>query len=84
MRTFIWETKLNKYLPKNFIEMNTIGKPEWYRKKYFEGSFEYNSGMVYPEISTTFIDPYPVGDKTDEYGIPKDWERIIGMDYGLT
>jgi PBSX family phage terminase large subunit len=83
IRTFIWRTDLNKYLPKNYIEMNTANKPEWFKKKYFEGSFEYNSGMVYPEIATTFIDPYPVGDKTDEYGIPKDWERIIGMDYGL-
>lgn len=84
VRCFIWKTALNKYLPKNYIEMNTAGKPEWYKKKYFEGSFEYNSGMVYPEISTTFIDPYPViPEKTDEFGIPKDWERIFGMDYGL-
>lgn len=84
MKTYIWETKLNKYLPPNFIDMNTKGKPEWYRKKYFEGSFEYNSGMVYPTIAETFIDPYPVDpEKTDEYGIPKDWERVIGLDYGL-
>jgi PBSX family phage terminase large subunit len=84
MRTFIWKTELNTYLPANYIEMNTVGKPEWYKKKYFEGSFEYNSGMVYPEISTTFIDPYPVvPEKTDRFGIPKDWERFIGMDYGL-
>lgn len=84
IRTFIWETKLNKYLPKNFIEMNTVGKPEWYRKKYFEGSFEYNSGMVYPEIAETFIDPYPVvPEKTDRFGIPKEWERLVSLDYGL-
>jgi PBSX family phage terminase large subunit len=84
MKTFVWRTKLNKYLPKNFIEMNTVGKPEWYKKKYFEGSFEYNSGMVYPTIADCFIDPYPVDpEKTDEYGIPKDWERIVGADYGL-
>lgn len=83
MRTFIWETKLNKYLPANFIEMNTIGKPEWYRKKYFEGSFEYNSGMVYPDIAETFIDPYQVTKDTDEFGIPKKWERLIALDYGL-
>lgn len=83
MRTFIWETKLNKYLPKNFIEMNTVGKPEWYRKKYFEGSFEYNSGMVYPTIAETFIDPYPVTKDTDSFGIPLKWERVIGADYGL-
>jgi hypothetical protein len=63
--------------------MNTVGKPEWYRKKYFEGSFEYNSGMVYPTIADTFIDPYPVTKDTDEFGIPKDWERVVGMDYGL-
>lgn len=84
MKTYIWETKLNKYLPPNFIDMNTVGKPEWYRKKYFEGSFEYNSGMVYPTIAETFIDPLPFDkERTDEYGIPKDWERIIGADYGL-
>lgn len=83
MRTFIWETKLNKYLPDNYIEMNTIGKPEWYRKKYFEGSFEYNSGMVYPDAANCFIDPYKVTEDTDEFGIPKKWERIFGLDYGL-
>lgn len=84
MKTYIWETKLNKYLPPNFIDMNTVGKPEWYRKKYFEGSFEYNSGMVYPTIAETFINPLPFDkERTDEYGIPKDWERIIGADYGL-
>ena len=44
MKTFVWATALNKYLPANFIKMNTIGRPDWYRKKYFEGSFEYNSG----------------------------------------
>ena len=82
MRTYIWETKLNKYLPPNFIEMNTIGRPEWYKKKYFEGSFEYNSGMVYPTIAETFIDPYPVTPETDRFGIPRSWERVIGLDYG--
>lgn len=83
MRTFIWATKLNKYLPDNFIEMNTVGRPEWYRKKYFEGSFSYNSGMVYPTIADTFINPYPVTKDTDEFGIPKHWERVVGLDYGL-
>jgi hypothetical protein len=39
--------------------------------------------MVYPEIADTFIDPYPVTKDTDEYGIPKDWERMVAMDYGL-
>lgn len=84
IRTFIWKTALNKFLPANFIDMNTKGKPEWYRKKYFEGDFSYNSGMVYPTIGETFIDPYPVNpEKTDRFGIPKDWERVIGSDFGI-
>lgn len=84
IRSFIWATKLNKKLPENFIEMNTVGKPEWYVKKYFEGSFEYNSGMVYPDIAKTFITPYPViENKTDKYGIPLSWERVISLDHGL-
>lgn len=83
MRTFIWKTELNKYLPANYIEMNTVGKPEWYKKKYFEGSFEYNSGMVYPDAAECFIDPYPVDKDTDEFGIPKKWERLVALDYGL-
>jgi hypothetical protein len=29
------------------------------------------------------IEPLPVSDKTDKYGIPKTWERIIGFDHGL-
>jgi phage terminase large subunit len=83
IRTFIWKTELNKYLPPNFIEMNTKGRPEWYKKKYFEGSFEYNSGMVYPTIGEAFIEPYQVTEKTDRFGIPKDWERVIGADFGI-
>lgn len=40
--------------------------------------------MVYPTFIETVIDPYPVDpEKTDEFGIPKDWERVIGADYGL-
>ncbi len=40
--------------------------------------------MVYPTIADCFIDPYPVvPEKTDKFGIPKDWERVIGADYGL-
>jgi PBSX family phage terminase large subunit len=84
IRTFIWKTALNTYLPPNFIEMNTKNRPEWYRKKYFEGDFSFNSGMVYPEIHSTFIDPYPVNpEKTDRFGIPKDFERVVALDFGI-
>lgn len=72
--TFIWATHLNKFLPSNFIEINAAGKPEWWKKRYLEGSFEHSEGMVYPEFATTFIDPFE---------IPKDWERFVALDHGL-
>ena len=81
---FIWETKLNKFLPTNFIELNSKGKPDWWKRKYLEGSFEAAEGAVYPNFSQITIDPFPVIEgKTDKYGIPLDWERVIGMDHGL-
>jgi PBSX family phage terminase large subunit len=80
---FIWATKLNKFLPPNFIEMNSKGKPDWWRRKYLEGSFEAAEGAVYPNFAKTIIQPFPVSDKTDKYGIPLTWERVIGMDHGL-
>jgi hypothetical protein len=39
--------------------------------------------MVYPTIAETFIDPYEVTKDTDRFGIPKDWERVIGADWGI-
>lgn len=81
---FIWETSLNKALPKDFIEMNSRGKPDWWIRKYLEGSFESAEGAVYPNFNQCVIDPYPVKDgETDEYGIPLKWERVVGMDHGL-
>jgi PBSX family phage terminase large subunit len=80
---FIWATHLNKFLPPNFIEMNSKGKPDWWRRKYLEGSFEAAEGAVYPNFAKTVIQPLPVSDKTDKYGIPLTWERVIGMDHGL-
>lgn len=82
---FIWATKLNKHLPPNFIEMNSKGKPSWWTRKYLEGSFEASVGAVYPNFTQTIIQPLPVIDgKTDKYGIPLTWERVVGMDHGWT
>lgn len=87
VHTFIWTTNLNKHLPKDFIEMNSKGKPEWWIKRYLMGSFEHSEGMVYPGIMTTMIQPLPIVDhgkeKTDKYGIPITWERFITLDHGL-
>lgn len=75
--TFIWPTRLNKYLPPDFIETNSRGKPEWWIKRYLEGSFDYAEGLVYPNIASCFVNSW-------EYGpIPEHWERFVTMDHGL-
>jgi PBSX family phage terminase large subunit len=75
---FIWATKLNKFLPKNFIEINSKGKPEWWIKRYLLGSFEHSEGMVYPNITKAIIEPIPDFEK-----VSKGWERCIALDHGL-
>jgi hypothetical protein len=81
---YIWPTALNKQLPSDFIEMNAKGKPDWWRKKYLEGSFEAHEGMVYPMLPMCIVSPYPPKpSSTDEYGIPLDWERFVTLDHGL-
>lgn len=74
IKHFVWATKLNKFLPDNFIEMNSKGKPDWWRRKFLEGSFEAHEGSVYPNFSKTFIEPFE---------IPDHWERFISADVGL-
>lgn len=84
---FIWATRLNKYLPDNFEEMVSANKPEWWRRRFLEGSFDHSSGMVYPNFNKTIINPFPVVDhgkeRTDKFGIPLTWERVMGLDVGL-
>jgi PBSX family phage terminase large subunit len=72
--TFIWETSLNKFLPEDFIEINSKGKPEWWIKRYLKGSFEHSEGMVYPNFANTIVEPFD---------IPANWERFVALDHGL-
>ena len=72
--TFIWETKLNKFLPPDFIEINSKGKPDWWIKRYLKGSFEHSEGMVYPNFANTTVEPFD---------IPSHWERFVALDHGL-
>lgn len=75
---YIWATKLNKYLPRDFIEKLSKGKPEWWIKRFLEGSFDHSSGMVYPEAASCIIDDIPDFDK-----LSKGWERTIKADFGI-
>lgn len=74
MSTHIVPTNANPYLPPDFEKEQSVGKPDWWVKRYFKGSFSYAEGLVYPRWMETLVDPFE---------IPKNWKRIIAMDYGI-
>ena len=74
----ITATDANEYLPpdpKTFIRNICKNKPEWWIRRYTQGSFSYAEGLVYPSASKYIIDPID---------IPKDWMRLVAFDYGLS
>jgi len=68
----------NPYLPANYLEINTAGKPPWEVKRFYYGSFLFSQNMVYPRINERIIDPYPI-----PWNDP-DVFFIIGYDYGIS
>jgi hypothetical protein len=74
IKTYIWKSTQNPHLPPDFVENISKGKPEWWTKRYVDGSFEHTEGAVYPRASEAIIKPRE---------IPDDWERCIALDHGL-
>ena len=72
--THIAKTKANIYLPADYYDSVAKGKPEWWVKRFLEGSFDYTEGAVYPMLSNHIVEPFE---------IPRHWERIAGADFGL-
>lgn len=70
----IASTDTNRYLPKDFIEMNSKNKPSWWVARFIYGSFSYADGLVYPSAINHIVQTFVV---------PKEWKRIIAHDYGL-
>ena len=67
-------TDANYYLPVDFYDDVSIGKPMWWISKFLHGSFAYSEGLVYPKAPVRFI---------DDFDIPHTWPRIVAFDYGL-
>lgn len=78
IHVYIWPTKMNYHLPPDFSDKISKGKPEWWIKRFLEGSFEHSSGMVYPEISKAIIHDIP-----DFKKLSKGWEKVIAADFGI-
>jgi hypothetical protein len=72
--SYIFPTALNYTLSPNYIKSMRMGKPNWWIRRYLEGSFEYSEGLVYANAAANII---------EDFEIPKDWPRIVGFDYGL-
>jgi phage terminase large subunit len=67
-------THLNHYLPPDYVETTSKGKPEWWVKRFMFGSFDHTEGQVYPTFFDHVIPSFP---------IPKHWERKAASDFGL-
>lgn len=78
MHTFIWPTNLNYHLPEDFIEKLSKNKPEWWIKRFLEGSFDHASGMVYPNWSSAVIEDLPNFSAT-----ARQWDKMFSLDHGL-
>lgn len=71
--THISATSANIYLPPNYEADLARGKEKWWVNRYLKGSFKYTEGLVYPEFSDWFVEPFE---------IPAHWQRITGTDFG--
>lgn len=67
----------NPYLPPNYLEINTRGKPEHEIKRFYYGSFEFSENMVLPEIVKCYVDDYPLDLNDPNIFVG------IGIDYGI-
>lgn len=72
--SYIIPTRANYNLPPHFYEDLAADKPDWWKRRYLEGSFEYQEGLVYPNFSRAVI---------PSFKIPAHWPIIIAFDYGL-
>lgn len=77
----ISRTDQNIYLPWNYIDSITAGKPEWWINKFIYGSFNFAEGAVYPNFDKN------ISDMTQQEVInnirSNGWKVYSGTDFGL-
>lgn len=75
---FIWATALNYNLPEDFIPRLSKNKPQWWKEKFLEGSFDVASGMVYPNAGAAIIEDIPNFEE-----VSRTWEKCVAIDHGI-
>lgn len=81
MHTHIARTDQNTYLPPTYLADTRAGKPEWWIKRYLEGSFSMSEGAVYPNFQQNVVDISPAEIKHNIR--TKGWKVLGGADFGL-
>ena len=71
--THISATSANVYLPPDYEEKLSRNREKWWVNRYLKGSFKYTEGLVYPNFTDYFCEPFE---------IPAHWRRITGTDFG--
>lgn len=71
--THISATSANTYLPPDYEATLARNKEKWWVNRYLKGSFKYTEGLVYPDFTDWFCEPFV---------IPPHWRRITGTDFG--
>ena len=71
--THISATSANVYLPPDYEANLARNKEKWWVNRYLKGSFKYTEGLVYPNFSDWFVEPFE---------IPAHWRRLTGTDFG--
>lgn len=72
--SFVAATKANYRLPKDFESNLRARFPDWWQKRYLEGSFQFSEGLVYPSAMNNLV---------PRFTIPKNWKRLVAFDYGV-
>lgn len=71
--THIAATSANVYLPPDYETNLARNRESWWINRYLKGSFKYTEGLVYPNFTEYFCEPF---------NIPRHWRRITGTDFG--
>ena len=75
MESIVAATRTNFRLPKDFESDLRAKHPDWWQRRYLDGSFEFSEGLVYPNALKNQCERFP---------IPKHWKRVVAFDYGLS
>lgn len=78
-KTFIIPTDANYHLPPNFKEEISRNKPDWWKRRFLYGSFDYAEGLVYSNVVSTMKSRNEIKLRQG-MGV----FYAIGMDYGIS